>query len=350
MRCLTLADALRGKGAEILFVCRELPGNICDFVENKKYRLFRLPYSEKPTTAKPDGLYARWLGVDLQTDAEQTRAILQKQLADWLIVDHYALDSRWEKQMRPIVRKILAIDDLADRPHDCDLLLDQNLYEHMENRYDGLVPDLCSKLLGPRNALLRPEFMEACRNIRERDGSVRRILIFFGGSDPNNETAKALEAIRLLNRPDIAVDAVVGGANPHREAIRILCASIPNTIYHCQVANMAELMAAADLAIGAGGSTTWERCSVGLPSITLAIAENQAETTEVVAKTGAACHLGYSTNVSIESLANAIQLALEHPLELKEMGEKAAQITGGVIFTGDSPLLSAILEEDNAHA
>ena len=142
----------------------------------------------------------------------------------------------------------MVIDDIADRPHDCDILLDQNLYQAMETRYDNLVPTACKKLIGPRYALLRSEFAVARENLRQRDGHVKRIVVFFGGVDPTNETAKALEAVRMLDRPNIAVDVVVGGANPNKRAIKSLCLKIPNVSFHCQVNNMAELMAAADLA------------------------------------------------------------------------------------------------------
>jgi len=187
MRCLTLADELRERGAEIVFVCRDFAGNLCGYTEgNLKH--------------------AAWLGADWQTDARQVEEIIKdfNTHPDWLVVDHYALDERWERYLRSYVKKIMVIDDLADRPHDCDLLLDQNFYENLESRYDGLAPSGCKKLLGPKYALLRPEFREERKNLRKRDGYVKRIMIFFGGSDPTNETTKALEAVRMLNRPDIA--------------------------------------------------------------------------------------------------------------------------------------------------
>ncbi len=350
MRCLTLADALRQHGADVLFICREHPGHLIGLIESKGYSVvcLQFPTIECETTLD-DVAHAAWLGVSWLRDSVDTIDAIKETQPEWLIVDHYAIDHRWERKLLPHVGKIMVIDDLADRAHECSLLLDQNLYENMESRYIGLVPDHCVRLLGPRHALLRPEFMKAAKNVRKRDGSVNRILIFFGGSDPGNETTKALEAISLLRRPDIAVDVVVGGANPCREEVKTLCVLAPNTTYHCQVGNMAELMMAADLAIGAGGSTTWERCLVGLPSITMMIAENQALTTEMVAKSGASKLLGYSTNVSTEQLANSIQWAINNSLRLKEMSDKAARIMESTIFTGISPLLAAILGEENAH-
>lgn len=323
MRCLTLADKVREKSVDVSFIYRELPGRLCSHAEKKGYKVHKLPIVDVNTTENYEGQplqHAHWLGVDWETDASQTIDVLSTgQQADWLIVDHYAIDFRWEEKLRPYTKKIMVIDDLADRKHDCDLLLDQNLYEDMETRYDKLVPENCVKLLGPKYALLRHEFIEARKNLKMRDGIVRRILIFFGGSDLTNETAKALEALMVVNRHDIIVDVIVGSSNPHKEQIAHICSTMPNTNYYCQVDNMAKLMAEADLTVGAGGSTTWERCFLGLPTVTLVIADNQAETTAAVARAGASLDLGWANDVSIEGLAVTLKKLLENPWQMKEM-------------------------------
>jgi UDP-2,4-diacetamido-2,4,6-trideoxy-beta-L-altropyranose hydrolase len=271
-----------------------------------------------------------WSGIDWKIDAENTLAVLAGiPNLSWLITDHYALDARWEGQMRAFTEKIMIIDDLADRPHDCDLLLDQNLYEKLERRYDGLVPDRCERLLGPRYALLRPEFAAARKTLRHRDGRVRRIFIFFGGSDLSNETAKALEAIRLMNRSDIAVDVVVGASNLKGEQIREICQRTPNTYFHRQVENMAELMSLADLAIGAGGTTTWERCCLGLPTLVLVLADNQREVAEAMSTAGAIRIVGWSADVTSTGLAEALRMALASPDYLIAMSERSLAIMGG---------------------
>jgi len=350
MRCLTLADELREKGAEIFFICRQLPGNLCDFIEQKGYPVHRLPYPGQPTDAVTD--HAQLLGANWQADAEETKAVLEKEagIIDWLVVDHYGLDAWWETQLRPYTKKIMVIDDLANRPHDCDLLLDQNLYKNMEIWYRKLVPDRCLMLLGPAYVLLRPEFKEARRNLRQRDGTVKRILIFFGGSDPTNETAKALKAVQIINRPEIVVDVVVGSTNLHKEEIQQLCSARPNTSFYCQAENMAELMAVADLAIGAGGTATWERCFLGLPSITLIVAQNQADTTKAVAAKGAAWNLGWSERVSPEILADFIKMAMNDPVALRNMGLTAMRLMEEVSFHRENPVVQALMEDKNAVA
>jgi UDP-2,4-diacetamido-2,4,6-trideoxy-beta-L-altropyranose hydrolase len=329
-RCLTLADALRQRGASVFFICVELPGNLNKFIENQGYGVHRLPPQMSGDKGISSSLHPHGSGIDWKIDAKNTLAVLAGMpMLSWLIVDHYALDMRWEGQMRPFTGKIMIIDDLADRPHDCDLLLDQNQYEGLDRRYDGLVPDHCERLLGPRYALLRPEFAAARKTLRHRDGRVRRIFVFFGGSDLSNETAKALEAIRLMNRSDIAVDVVVGASNPKGDQIREICQRMPNTCFHLQVENMAELMALADLAIGAGGTTTWERCFLGLPTLALVLADNQREVAEAMSTAGAMRNVGWHADVTSTGLAEALRMALASPDRLNAMSERSLAIMGG---------------------
>jgi len=318
MRCLTLADELRQRGAEVLFVCREHPGHLISLVEGKGYPVIRLRPADVEYTVSPEDVaHAAWLGVSWQQDAADTITALGETQPQWLVVDCYALDYRWEKTLRPYVGKIMVIDDLADRPHECELLLDQNLYQSMETRYENLVPGNCQKLLGPSYALLRPEFAAARKNLRRRNGHVRRVLVFFGGVDPTNETEKALQVLAGIADRQFNVDVVVGGGNLHKEQIQNFCAAHDGFHYHCQVDNMAELMAAADLAIGAGGTATWERSSVGVPSIITAVAVNQKELVETGALKGLLFNLGEAHPVSSEKLLNALKFSVSFPETLQ---------------------------------
>ena len=318
MRCLTLADQLRNRKAIVTFICNELPGHLCSYIEDKGFKVQRLHYDEIMDCNS-------W-----KEDAKQTEEILRKSpTTDWMIVDHYGLDNRWEFRIKHYARNIMVIDDLANRPHDCGLLLDQNFYINLVKRYDGLVPENCRMMLGPAYALLRPEFREARKKRRDRDGTVNKILVFFGGSDPANETSKTLEALRRLNRSDIAVDVVVGNGNPYKDQVRKLCSEMLNTKFYCQVENMAELMASADLSIGAGGATTLERCFIGLPTMVLIVAENQLETTTAVAETGAIFNMGWSHRVDEKDLADGIKNFIADPIKLQRMTDKAVQLMQG---------------------
>ena len=305
MRCLTLGERLRSEGVQVVVVCRDLPGNLYALVHEKGFVLKVLPRHEDDSTLSG---YAAWLTVSQETDAQETRAVLDTLAPiSRLVVDSYALDETWEKVMRPLVGEIFVIDDLANRRHDCDILLDQNFYLGMEHRYDGLVPIGCKLLLGPRHALLRQEFYEAKKRLRSRDGMLRRILIFYGGVDRTQETEKAIQALLLLKLQQIEVDVVVGSSNVRQEQIRQLCEAHDFLHFHIQVNNMAELMANADLCLGAGGTTTWERCFLGLPAIVTAVAENQFQICEDCAAAGFIHYVGRWKDVTTESLIRAIQ-------------------------------------------
>lgn len=327
MRCLTLATQLRREGIEAAFVCRTLPGDLCGFIEEKGFRVHRLAAQAAVTAA---GSHSLVFGTDTRMDWTQTAEILRRDgcNVDWLVVDHYGLDVAWERCLRPYVGRIFVIDDLANRAHDCDGLLDQNLHEDAARRYVGLVPPHCAVFIGPEYALLREEFCKARAKAGTRDGRVRRILVFFGGGDSTNETVKAFEALRLSGQQDIAVDVVVGSANPQREVVRTLCRQMPHVTYHCQVDNIAELMVSADLAIGAGGSTTWERCYLGLPALTIITAENQLDTTMALASAGATWNLGWFHEVDAGTLARAVADACSRPEVLREMSARATQLIG----------------------
>jgi UDP-2,4-diacetamido-2,4,6-trideoxy-beta-L-altropyranose hydrolase len=154
-------------------------------------------------------------------------------------------------------------------------------------------------------------------------------MVFFGGSDPSNETAKAVKALQMLSRSDIEADIIVGIANPHRAEVERLCALSPTTHYHCQVSNMADFMLRADLALGAGGSTTWERCCLGLPALTVIIAKNQAEMTTIAAKHGLQWSLGESAHLSAEELRDALAERIATPDEIREYSQRSQDLVSG---------------------
>jgi UDP-2,4-diacetamido-2,4,6-trideoxy-beta-L-altropyranose hydrolase len=328
MRCLTLAAALRVAGAQCYFICREHPGNLIAQIRQRGFAVSVLPAATKALitdelAVAAQSSYIAWLGADWTTDAAETKVGIGETAVDWLVVDHYSIGASWEKVLRPMCRGLMVIDDLADRQHDCDLLLDQNYYRNQGQRYQGLLPEQCVTLLGPSYVLLRPEFDEARRQLRVRDGIIKRILVFFGGSDLTNQTEMALTALEQLNRQDISVDVVVGLTNPNRHSIQTLCDRLPYATYHCNVSNMAELILNADLGIGAGGSAMWERCFLGLPTITVVLADNQVRTTEDVAGLGAIEYLGWSDSLEIEDYARAVSDAIANPKRVEQISDAA---------------------------
>ena len=330
MRCLTLAQALRERGAEALFVCRKLDGHLGGLIKAQGFDVCLLPAPCSAQKSLDWNAHAPWLEVLWQQDAQETIEALQDTgTVDWLVVDHYALDMNWETMLQVTAAKVMAIDDLADRPHACSLLLDQNFYADMQGRYEGLLPQTCSMLMGPGYALLRPEFGTERQHLRERLGSVRQLFVFFGGADSSNQTEIVLSAIQRLNRNDIVVDVVVGEMNPHRETIKSLCSQLPKVNYHCQISHVATLMAAADLAVAAGGSTTWERCCLGLPSLVVSTAENQLELCAFGAEKGLFHLLGRSGQLSVDDYYAALKTFIATPENLRAFSSRGLELVDG---------------------
>lgn len=279
MRCLTLAEALRASGHDCYFICREHEGHLLATVQKRDFAALVLPM-----TAGSDNtlVHSHWLGATQTQDAEQCIAWFANNpmlVVDWLIVDHYGLDEMWEQRLQPYAKRIMVIDDLADRVHNCDLLLDQNLgREHCD--YNGLVPSYCQCLIGPKYALLRPEFAELREyslQRRQANPQLKSLLISLGGVDKDNVTGQVLTALKNAELPrDIEITVVMGATAPHLAEVQAKAAQLPRqTEVVVNVSDMAQRMADADLAIGAAGSTSWERCCLGLPTLMLVLADNQ---------------------------------------------------------------------------
>lgn len=275
MRCLTLARALRKREHDCLFISREHPGNLLKLISEEGFAVHALPAGSEFDS---ELAHAKWLGASQAEDALACKGLLASWCPDWLVVDHYALDHRWEISVRPVGCRVLVIDDLADRQHNCDVLLDQNLGRSQLD-YKDLLPQGCVTLTGPHYALLRPEFAElrADSLARREQGFLRSVLIALGGVDQHNYTSKILKALlgcKLAD--DIRFTVVLGATAPHLHVVREFAEQCPWPVEVLSGINdMALRMATADLAIGAGGATSWERCCLGVPTLLLVLAENQ---------------------------------------------------------------------------
>ncbi|MDA1353898.1 MAG: UDP-2,4-diacetamido-2,4,6-trideoxy-beta-L-altropyranose hydrolase [bacterium] len=281
MRCLTLSKALRSRGHHVTFICRELPGNLIYLIKENAFDCEILAFSKEETdlylTQKIADNYSEWLGVTLTQDATETYIALSTISVDFLIVDHYSIDSSWEHFVKPLVKHVLVIDDLANRHHDCDILLDPNFYKEFSSRYQPWINSGCRALLGPSYALIRNEF-NAVRLQRAQKNSqkfsVKRILVYMGGADPKNITKSVLCALHPESDKFDHIDIILGSINPWKESLQTEFSTQPFHI-HVQPSHYVNLLAQADLAISAGGSACYERIFIGLPSIVIPIAENQ---------------------------------------------------------------------------
>lgn len=287
MRCKTLADELRERGADIMFICRECPGNLISLLSESGYVtavLPALPHGDLINLAKND--HDVWPATSQAIDATQTLEALGCTAPDWLIVDHYGLDIAWEQLLQRKVGYIFVIDDLANRHHHCDLLLDQNAHENPAGRYYGKIPATCIGLYGPRYVLLREEFRTVKHQLKRQQRPIKRILVTFGGTDCTNETMKVLKVLEAPIFSAVEVDVVIGANHSGKDEISTLCSRHACWHLHCGTKEMARLMARADVAVGAGGITTWERIYLGLPAFVKVAALNQAEALDYLARLG----------------------------------------------------------------
>lgn len=345
MRCLTLAESLRERGAQLRFVCREHTGNLIALLQQKAMPVTVLP-APAVNDANTSEDYAAWLGVTQAEDIEQTIEALNGENPDWLVVDHYGLDVEWERVLRPHVSNLLVIDDLTNRRHDCDVLLDQNYSAKGEQRYAGLVTDACKLLVGPRYALLRPEYRAYRKTLGARDGLVKRVLVFFGGTDPQNVTGMTLEALSHPELKHLEVDVVVGANNPHRKSIEQQVLHRQHTTLYESRPHLADLMAQADIALGAGGATTWERMCLGLPTVVVVIAENQSPAAEVLAAKHLIIYAGKTSAVSVNDLSKEIIALISNASRLIVLSEQNELTVDGF---GALRMREVMLPTDIAH-
>lgn len=307
-RCLTLANKLKLEGFKITFICRELTGNLNQLVIDADYNIIKL----KPLSIDPPindlNNYAEWLGVSEIEDANETLEYIKSFKINLLIIDNYSIGVNWEGILRPYVDKIMVIDDIANRSHDCDVLLDQNWFKDKESRYDGLVPKDCVKLLGPEYALLRDEFAKAKEKLfKLKKNKLKRVFIFFGGSDPHNLIGKTINALSVPVFSDLKLDIIISKNNPHKKKLLNQIKNRGNIKLYIQVENLANIMLNADFAIASGGVNTWERMCLNIFSMVIITADNQRPTIEELKKHNHIFLLGKSTKISEDAISRNVK-------------------------------------------
>lgn len=322
MRCLTLANALRNEGAHCVFICRPLSGNLAKLIEARGFSVRMLPVLADDFLLDSDPVpHAKWVGTSCLVDAEQTLEVLGALHWDWLVVDHYGLDARWERVLRQRCKQILVLDDLADRIHDCDLLVDPGAEADLYMRHASRVPSSVCLYVGPRYALLRPEFDCERMVLPPVVKSIvpRRLLVMFGGNDVGGHSMEAIEAIDRVAPIDVEVDVVVSAINQDQERLTSFCKTHPGYVLHVATSDVAHLMASADLVVGAGGGATWERLYLRRPGLVKVIADNQRGPLEFMAKAG--CFELYRDGFELErALQHAFSAGVKPPPDIVANG------------------------------
>lgn len=321
MRCFTLAQELSARGASVHFLTRQLPEYFADKLAASAFKLTRLPHENTEYTHELP--HSSWLGVTQETDANHTLSALSQKV-HLMVVDHYSISVPWENKLRAKAEKIMVIDDLADRYHNCDILLDQNLFENPSERYRNLVPSSCHTLLGPGYALIRNEFFVFRQRVNIRSAPVKRLLVLLGGVDQYNITSKVLRAVEEL-KESFSVDVVIGNQHPAANLVSEQCNTNGYSLY-IQPDNVAALMAGADISIGSAGSTSWERCALGLPTICFTQAKNQIPIAENLESKGVIINGGDGICISVSVIKQILTDLLSDPAKITELSIKSMEL------------------------
>ncbi len=289
MRCLALAQACLAEGGQAHFLMGSEGANLAQRILN-------------------EGAQVGYLSAQggSEADAEQAIALAQSCQANWVVVDGYRFGSEYQKWLKDAGLKVLAIDDYGHASHYwADVVLNQNITAD-EALYHSREP-YTQLLLSTRYALLRKEFWPWRNWQRQIPPIASKVLVTLGGSDPDNVTLLVIQALQKAQIDGLEAVVVVGGSNPYYEQLnQAIKSSEASIILKQNVTNMPELMAWADLAITAGGSTCWETAFMGLPSLVIVIAENQQESALKLAELGLAIVLGQRDLSTEDKLSHSL--------------------------------------------
>ena len=330
-RSLVLANLLRLQGAACHFICRAHEGHQAELPRSQGFEVSLLPVTSPSTIFSPAD-YTSWLGASVQADVQQTInaiCVAGSATRDWLVVDHYGADVHWQRALHPHCRHLMVVDDLTMRMHDCSLLLNQSLGDERAGQALDPGARVARLLLGPKFALLRPEFEQAWRGQHVRNGPVRRILIAFGGSDAGELSILAANACAQV-WPQSQLDIVISAASQHFPAVQKFAEQNVSAHVHSATPTIDALMASADFSVGAAGMMTWERCATGLPAALVVLTENQQPIAEFACRMSAAVNLGMATGVSSQAMVSAFLDIKRNESRLQTMSLAALKIVDGL--------------------
>lgn len=331
-RCASLANALNEIGFECVFVCLDLPQNISDYLKARGFLVYFITGYAKEfgwTVCESDQHLGLGEKIFKQADWLATSKITDVFKPDLLVVDHYFLDKTWEEKFKKRGITIVAIDDLANRPHDCDIIIDQNYFgSQVDLRYESLVPNDCIKLLGPSHAIIEKEYSELSKS-KKVNNDVKKVLISLGGSDPTNATSLVLELLLESQMAHLNFDVVLGPSNVFHKEIEKQTYHVPNVKIHRAPDSLLKLMSESDVVIGAGGSSIWERMTLGIPSLVIGIAENQVAICQRLAADGLIIYVGKSNEISASHFIREFEHLVNSSLKRKNMAAKNKEIVNG---------------------
>ena len=322
MRCITLAKALKDKNIESIFISIKNKDDMSSLIKKNNFKILNINNKKKD---KKNSFSWKF-------DAEETQKKIKDEKISHLIVDHYEIDEKWEKYLYKDLKKLIVIDDLADRRHFCDALIDYSL--PIKN-YLKLVPSHTEILAGPKFALLDRSFIKERKKAKHQKENLKSkkltFYVSFGASDFTQETEKTLMALKKLgNNLSFKANIIVGKNNKQKKDIEKLCSKEVAFSYYEQPEKVASIMSKSNFGIGSPGTTTWERCCMGLPSILISVADNQIEIGKACNKSKIAKYLGDSKKISSNDLKDSILEMLKNPTKMFEYKQVGLKLIDGI--------------------
>lgn len=312
MRCLALAQAWQDKGGQAIFAMRTCTSNIEERLKAENMEIF---HSLAEAGSAEDA--AEIINLSNQIGSSK------------IIVDGYQFGADYQRIIKAEGLSLLFIDDYGHAGDYCaDLVLNQNIFAY---------PDIYTScesytklLLGTRYALLRSEFLQRYRWNRQIPGIAKRVLVTLGGSDPHNVTSKVITALRQISVAGLESVIIVGGSNPHYSDLKATLTHSDKLIrLEHNIIDMPSLMAWADVAVTAGGSTCWELAFMGLPSLIIVLADNQDFTAKWLGAMGVSMNLGSHEFLEADNIAQALTQVLLAKEKREEMARKSQEIVDG---------------------
>lgn len=312
MRCLALAQAWQDRGGQVIFAMAETTAAVRARLQSEGFEI----------------LLAR-SPADAGAGAGQLALLARERSAEWVVVDGYQFDAAYQRELKMAGLKVLLVDDNGRAaPYSADLVLNQNLHA-TEQMYERREP-YTRLLLGTQFCLLRREFNSWRGWKREISPVGHNVLITMGGSDPDRFTEVVIQSLRLAKIEGLQATAVVGGSNPYWASLQRAASEFTGSLHLFRDASdMAELMAHADAAVSAAGTTCWEMCLLGLPALLISVAENQYALAQELNNRGCAIHLGKPQDLSAEQIASQLKRLLDSSEIRSSLSQRARRLVDG---------------------
>lgn len=329
MRCLTLAMSLKKFGFKVSFACADLTGNLVPFIKTKGFEVVLLPVPDALKLLQTPPEY-RWQADHQQKDAKFVTQHFQSESTDLIIVDHYGLDVIWHQTIRMLNAKLVVIDDLINRELDCDMVINPNVIALSTDPYQGLIKKVnCRNLTGPHYALLRPEVYELAHQKRPTSGSNKQVCVFLGYIDPDNVTGKVIEGLLKL-RTKVSIHLILNPLHPNFEALLQQAAEHNNITTYTKFVELIGLFKKCDVVVGAGGGASWERCCLGIPSIQVALTENQVAVCEQLSQQKAIKYLGQGRDITADDVFQVTEMLLSDDVQYQLIADSARNLVDGL--------------------